>query len=251
MKKIFSYILLVILGCTGCSKSSLMQYNTSTDIYFSNRYDDYFEDTARHSFSRSPLSKDTTLDVYVNIIGEVAPVNRAFSLVIDSSQTTAVAGKHYYLPVADSLMIPAGKVSRKFPLVIMRSPDLYENSVTLVLKLVPNKNFQTNIKVFDYAAPYVVSALTKRIVIDDILPQPGLWEKNKDALGTYSRKKLELMVKQLSLSLKRFYDSPTYSTTQLTNLAKQMQAYLNQQQQAGSHVLEADNSAMKMGPDAQ
>ncbi|WP_143306187.1 DUF4843 domain-containing protein [Chitinophaga vietnamensis] len=248
-KPLFFSLLLLLLG-SACTKSNLLSYQGSTDIYFSYRDNYQNTDTIHYSFARDTLTTDT-LKIYAKVIGEVAAVDRSFSMVTVDSATTAVAGQHYRLPVADSLMIPAGAVSRLIPVVVLRPAALYEKSVTLTLKLVPNNYFKTNMQAYDYKAPYVASAVVMKIVIDDILPQPGLWDANKDALGAYSRLKLELMVKVMLLKLQRFYNAPVYSPTQLTSFSRQVQQYLNQQQQAGYPVKEADGSNMKMGPAVQ
>ncbi|HVI44129.1 MAG TPA: DUF4843 domain-containing protein [Chitinophaga sp.] len=259
MKKIIFYCLIICLAA-GCTKSELMQYEGNASIFFSNAYRAQYGpsyDTFHYSFAIDTLKSYNKLKAYVYVSGEVTANSRTFTLAPDAGTTTAVAGRHYILPVADSLIIPAGQVSRIVPITLLRPADLYEKSVTLTLKLLPDNNFKTSIPVYDHNSTYVKSIVTMRIVIDDILAKPGLWDANQNALGSYSRLKLERMVKELSLSLTRFYSnpnsfsSPPYSAPQLTNFARQLQAYLRQQQQAGHPVLEADGSIMKMGPAVQ
>lgn len=105
--------------------------------------------------------------------------------------------------------------------------------------------------VFDAAAANVISATNLEIIIADILPKPDLWDNNSSALGAYSRKKLELLIANRSLVLTRFYSGTLYSTTQLTNYARQFQIYLTSQKNEGKMITEEDGTEMKMGPAVQ
>lgn len=248
MKKIFAYILLLLCG-TACTKDALLQYKGGNSIYsYIQGYWIYVYDITTVNFSRD-TAQPKLLPLGFTIVGQLSPEKRAFKLVVSDS-STAIANQHYTLPPADSFYIPADTIGTSIPILIHRTPDLYEKSVVLILKLQPNENFTTNMP--EYTPEYLDrrSGLTLRITISDILEQPDSWEGNKTTLGIYTRKKLTLMVKTLSLDLDRFYDDP-YSSTQLKNLARDFQAYLNQQKKQGNIVKEEDGTEMIMGPDVQ
>lgn len=251
MKYFPIYFFLIAAFATGCAKSELLRYTDENNVYFSYTRSGTSYDTININFAfRGNKTEDST-GFYVNLLGKVTAGNRLFSMKADEATTTAVANKHYRLPVTDSLLIPAGANRKLVPVKILRPADLREKTVSLFLKLSPDNNFQTNMSVYDYAATNIVSATKLEIIISDILPKPGLWDNNSSALGAYSRKKLELLIANQVLVLTKFYSGTLYSTTQLTNYARQFQGYLNNQKKAGNMVIEEDGTEMKMGPAVQ
>lgn len=251
MKYFPIYFLFIAAFITGCAKSELLRYTDENNVYLSYTRSGTNYDTININFAfRGNKTEDST-GFYVNLLGKVTADNRLFNMTADEATTTAAANKHYRLPVTDSLLIPAGANRKLVPVKIFRPADLRGKTVSLFVKLSPNNNFQTNMSAYDYAAANIVSATNLEIIISDILPKPDLWDNNSGALGTYSRKKLELLISRQSLVLTRFYSGTLYSTTQLTNYARQFQAYLNSQKSAGNPVTEEDGTEMKMGPAVQ
>ncbi|MEI3797687.1 MULTISPECIES: DUF4843 domain-containing protein [unclassified Chitinophaga] len=249
--KIFPiYFLLLTALVTGCAKSELLHYTEESNVFFSySRFGTNY-DTIMINFAFRGNRTEDSAGFYVNLLGKVTPDNRLFNMTADQS-STAVADKHYRLPVNDSLFIPANANQKLVPVKILRPADLREKTVSLFLKLSPNNNFQTNMSVFNAAATDVISATNLEIIIQDILPKPDLWDNNTSALGAYSRKKLELLVANQSLLLAKFYTGTLYSTTQLTNYSRQFQIYLNNQKNAGKTITEEDGTEMKMGSAVQ
>lgn len=251
MKYFPIYFFFITAFVTGCAKSELLRYTAENNVYFSYTRSGTNYDTININFAfRGNKTEDST-GFYVNLLGKVTADNRLFNMLTDEVATTAMVNKHYRLPVTDSLFIPAGANRKLVPVKILRPADLREKTVSLFLKLSPNNNFQTNMGAYNYAATNVVSATNLEIIISDILPRPDLWDNNSNALGTYSRKKLELLIANQSLVLTRFYSGTLYSTTQLANYARQFQAYLNSRKNAGDLVTEEDGTEMKMGPAVQ
>ncbi|MDR6566891.1 DUF4843 domain-containing protein [Chitinophaga ginsengisegetis] len=249
--KIFPiYFLLLTALVTGCAKSELLHYTEESNVFFSYTRFSTNYDTIMINFAFQGNRTEDSAGFYVNLLGKVTPDNRLFNMTADQS-STAVADKHYRLPVNDSLFIPANANQKLVPVKILRPADLREKTVSLFLKLSPNNNFQTNMSVFNAAATDVISATNLEIIIQDILPKPDLWDNNTSALGAYSRKKLELLVANQSLLLAKFYTGTLYSTTQLTNYSRQFQTYLNNQKNAGKTITEEDGTEMKMGSAVQ
>lgn len=236
---------------TGCTKSELLRYTNENNVYFSYTRSGANYDTIYINFAfRGNKTEDST-GFYVNLMGKVTADTRLFNMTADEAITTAVANKHYRLPVTDSLRIPSNANRQLVPVKILRPADLREKTVSLFLKLNPNNNFQTNMTVYNYAAANIISATRLEIIVADILPKPDLWDNNSGALGTYSRKKLELLIANQTLVLMRFYSGTLYSATQLTNYARQFQAYLTNQKNEGKPITEEDGTEMKMGPAVQ
>lgn len=246
MKKVLPYICFLVL-VSACAKEHLTTYKGNNNIYMSVQgFWIFIFDTSNINFARY-TPQDSTLRLNFNIVGQMAPVNRKFKLVVSDS-STAVANRDYVLPPEDSFYIESDSIHRGLPLKIMRSAALYEKSVKLILKLQANENFSVDVPTFSVQEGKGTTTL--RITISDILPAPDLWENNRDVLALYTRKKLSLMVKVLSLELDKFYESP-YSAMQLRNFARKFQTYLNQQKASGNTIYEEDGSAMVMGPDVQ
>lgn len=249
--KIFPiYFLLIAALVTGCAKSELLHYTEENNVFFSYTRSGTNYDTIVINFAFRGNKTEDSAGFYVNLLGKVTADNRLFNMTADKA-TTAVADKHYRLPVTDSLFIPANTNQKLVPVRIFRPADLREKTVSLFLQLSPNNNFQTNMSAYDYAAANVVSATKLEIIIQDILTKPDLWDNNTSALGAYSRKKLELLIANQSLTLAKFYTGTLYSTTQLTNYSRQFQTYLNNQKNAGKTITEEDGTEMKMGSAVQ
>jgi hypothetical protein len=251
MKVFPIYFLLLAALVTGCAKSELLHYTEENNVFFSYTRSGIGYDTININFAFRGNKTEDSAGFYVNLLGKVTADNRLFSMTTDEATTTAVADKHYRLPITDSCFIPANTNRKLVPVKILRPADLREKTVSLFLKLSPNNNFQTNMSVYNYAAANVVSATNLEIIIQDILPKPDLWDNNTSALGAYSRKKLELLIANQSLGLARFYSGTLYSTTQLTNYSRQFQAYLTSQKNAGKTITEEDGTEMKMGSAVQ
>lgn len=250
--KFFPIYFLLLAGLiTGCTKSELLRYTEENNVFFSYVRSGTNYDTIMINFAFLGNRAEDSAGFYVNLLGKVTADGRLFNMTADKSTTTAVADKHYRLPVTDSLLIPGNANEKLVSVKVFRPADLREKTVSLFLKLSPNSNFQTNMSVIDFAATNVVSATNLEIIIQDILPKPDFWDNNTNALGAYSRKKLELFIANQSLSLAKFYSGTLYSTTQLTNYARQFQAYLNSQKSAGKTITEEDGTEMKMGSAVQ
>ncbi|QJB31897.1 DUF4843 domain-containing protein [Chitinophaga oryzae] len=248
MKTSCLYIFLLALG-SSCTKEKLLRYEGGNNIYmYIQGLGPFVSDTSQIDFSRK-VSQDSTLALAFNVVGQVAAVNRTFKLVVSDS-STAVADRDFILPPADSCYIPANETHTYLPLKILRSAALYEQSFRLILKLQPNENFATSVPVYTPPQQEPRSGIVLRITIADILQQPDIWSNNIHVLGIYTRKKITLMVKQLSLDLNRFYSSP-YSAAQLKNFSLEFQSYLDQQKAADNIIREEDGTVMVMGPDVQ
>ncbi|UYQ94503.1 DUF4843 domain-containing protein [Chitinophaga horti] len=251
MKLLRLYIFLSVGLLSACNQSDLLTFKSSNDIYFNFFVTTVQRDSLNVNFS---LVKDVadTFFIPVQVLGKGAPQVRPYTLQVNQQLTTAEAGKHYViLSPADSLAIRANGVDGGFNIIINRPADLREKAFELVLDLVPNEHFTTNMKVFNYAVNPAVKATQWKVKIEDILYRPFAWDASEAYAGTYSRAKLELMIATQSLSLSQFYNSPLYSSTQLNNFSVTMQRYLNAQRAAGNTIYDTDGSVMVMGPAAQ
>lgn len=250
MRKILLYIFLIVVAATACGKRELLRYNADNDIYFNYLRNNQAYDTIQKNFSLKLGATEDSAVFFVNLLGKVSSINRPFRIEVDS-RTTAESGRHYTLPSTESFVIPADTNNQRIAVMIHRTPDLYEKSVSLFLKLQPNEYFNTGMLVHNYSAAQVSSSVLLHVIISDILNKPGLWDANVSSLGEYSRKKLETFVANQQLTLLKFYSGTLYSAAQLASAAKQFQIFLNLQKNGGTPILEENGSEMKMGPAAQ
>ncbi|WP_295120018.1 DUF4843 domain-containing protein [uncultured Chitinophaga sp.] len=250
MKSFSLSISILMLMLTACEKTALLRYQSSNDIYFNYQVSSVQRDSMNMQFA---VVKDVadTFSIPVKVLGKAADVPRSFTLRVNQSLTTAEAGKHYALTPADSHFIPAKVIDGAFTIILKRPADLYEKKVDLVLDLLPDENFTTNMKVFDYTALRPLKATQWKVTIEDILYEPTNWTFSAAYLGTYSREKLTLMASTQNLTLNLFYAAPLYSATQQNNFAITMQKYLNAQKALGNTVYERDGTEMVMGASAQ
>lgn len=241
----------MLLCIAACKKERLMGYEGGSSIYMDiDVLGGYFQsDTSVIDFSAYKGRQDTTLVLHFFTVGQIVHSKRPFKLAVSDS-STAVAGRDYIWPPADSFYIPADSNQTTIQLVMKRSPDLYDQSRTLILKLQPNDYFGANVTEITPTNDYPRSVVRLRITISNTLVKPDIWNANQHVLGTYSRKKLTLMVQVLSLTLDRFFNNP-YSSVQLETFAREFQAYLNQQRVAGNVVMDENDTPMVMGPDVQ
>lgn len=255
MKVVLYYLLLSVALLSGCSRSELLRYQSENDVYLSYPYQGYSEpqDTVHVNFAlRKKKTLTDTVRFDVCLLGKPTGADRPFQLVTDTDTTTAISGKHYRWPVKDSFNMPANTSKKNISIEIFRPEDLRNKSMVLFLKLMPNEYFQNSMRVFNYAAANVISSVTLKIFIEDIVSKPGGWDDNIAALGTFSRKKLELFAAQQNLNANRFYSAYNpYTAAQLKNFARQFQQYLHSQHTAGKTIYDEDGTMMKMGVDAQ
>jgi hypothetical protein len=86
-----------------------------------------------------------------------------------------------------------------------------------------------------------------RWFINDIIKKPTRWLDFY--LGTFSRKKLNLMVEVLNVDPQ--YMDTNISIAETLAYGKFMQRYLNEQKAAGNLILDEDGQPMNMGSAAQ
>lgn len=255
MKKIISIISVVTLLVTAvaCKKKELMTYAGQPDIYFNDAgkrliysYESW-KDTSQVSFS-FVTKQDSVQKVVIAITGAPSATDRSYKLVIDPA-STAIPGKHYDALPANFVM-PKNRILDTLNIKFHRTPDLQTAAVTLLLNLEPNENFVTEMrdKVIDRATGKKLSFVKHKLICDDILKRPRMWLDGY--WGTFSRKKLFLMVEVLNIS--PAYMDAGITIAETVAYGKYMQRYLNEQKAANKTVYEADNvTEMIMGPSSQ
>lgn len=247
------FFILAILPFLGCEKSNLMLYNGGESIYFNYPFATKTIGTYDRqivvAFGKSVTASDYDVTFDVKALGNFQNRKRTFKLVTDTEHATAREGVNFLLPPVDSFYIAASSFSKQLNIKVLRPASLRDTLAYFDLKLVDNENFNTALNI--PAGTGQLQSTTIRIIVDDRLVKPKIWDASVGFLGKWSREKLEKMVQVLPANMDLFYSEAPYTAGQLATLSRNMQLYLNNQKSIGNTILEKDGSEMKMGANAQ
>lgn len=145
VNKITGLLALLLFILTACEKD-IASYNNDPRVYFFERNTDLTQSRITfRSFSFLKLPADVTRDTFlirVKIMGETAPYDRVVRGQAIPDSTTAKAGVHY--DFIDGV-IPADSIIGYLPVVLYRTDDIADSSVTLNLSIAPTKDFKTGV----------------------------------------------------------------------------------------------------------
>jgi hypothetical protein len=187
IKRYLCGVLLAAVMLLGCKKDPEMLYGSGDNIYLNYKTQEGLQDTTAltYSFAYNPtLSKDT---IWVPVIISGTRVNhdRAFSLEVVDSTTTAVSGTHYE-PLQPSYVMPADSGEVRVPVVIKNSdPQLAEKTVILTLRVSGGKDFSSFLP---------ENVRTRSIFFSARLEKPEWWIYWQGQLGEYNRVKHQLFL---------------------------------------------------------
>ncbi|WEK33809.1 MAG: DUF4843 domain-containing protein [Candidatus Pseudobacter hemicellulosilyticus] len=182
------YILAVVLLLAGCENDEYLYRDVSARIWLGRR--DTIgsliatRDSSVVSFLALPSgqTKDT-LYVTANVTGQRAPVDRPFVLKVVPELTNVSTGDYEL----GQPVIPANSFIAQVPVIVHKQVpglDLSKEWAKLVLRFVPNENFQ-------YAT---AGTDTFRIIWSDFLTQPDGWTAVQSFLGVYSQSKYKFIL---------------------------------------------------------
>lgn len=249
MKKILIAIVVAASGMVSCKKESLLTFNSSSTIYFTQARQSTEGSAIDSSFYSFVYSKDDTmrLPILVSAIGKAETFDRPFTLVKEDSVSTAVEGTDYKIGPA---IMRAGRLHDTVFITLYRTPELKNMVKYMRFKMLPNEHFQTDIP------DRVLTSVNRRVpfhkyrvMFNDFASKPPIWI---DAyLGPYSIKKTQLMTDLFNFDFANDWQKAPYGPTASINFvlagAYAMQRYLNEMEAEGTPVLEADGTKMIMG----
>lgn len=238
---------LFLLLFASCKKESIMTYQGTNDVYFRANYVNSV-DTGIVSFGFALTSvKDSIVKIPIAVMGQVSKEARSVKIIVADS-STAIAGTHY--DALPDFKIGAGRTVDTLLLKVHRTPDLQQKGVTIVLALMDNNEFATNMKTktTNSITGAYFSFIKYRINLNDIFEKPKYWYE--PYVGTFSRKKVYLMSQVLGITPQQINEVTSSSTSLGTEnyYGRAVQIYLNQQKAAGTPVYEDDGTTlMAMG----
>jgi hypothetical protein len=251
---IYNLALLLLLSVAGlsCKKSELFTYQGKADIYFDAATKlpgfngEVITDSTIVSFAYSTV-QDSISKIIIGVTGAMKDYDRSYKLQV-SPVSTAVAGKHYDF-ISTDFVIKKNTLKDTLFLNLHRTKDMQSTEPLLILHLEENDSFVTSMrdKLLSTTTGKKMSYVTYKVYVNDIIKKPSGWFDFY--LGTFSRKKLFLMVDVLSVEPSFFIGTPSLGI--LLAYGKFMQRYLNEMKAAGKTIYEEDGTEMIMGTEAQ
>lgn len=177
------------MGLCSCSQNETMEYALDGRVYFNETYLQNYLTMISHEQNYSFALKNSalmtdTMKVTVQLMGDVADHDRAFTAVAVADSTTAESPLHYEILPG---IMPAGEYTAPLKVLIKRTPDTKTKYVTLLLKLVDSEDLHTG----------NADALTYRLNWGDMLMKPANWPYY---FGTYSVNKYRFAIDILGLT---------------------------------------------------
>jgi len=242
MKKLFKYLIFSIsfLSLFACKEDTLKLYDedsSGNNIYFLENYSKKRYDKFNQVISLG-LAPVSLIDTVINVV------------IPDTC--TMKEGIHFDFQTAP--VIRANRSVDTISLILHRTEDLLATRVYLNLRLQPNDNFITNIATKKNSG-YTIDLLKYELSFDDMFPVPYIWTtfSGKSIVlgyfGTYSRRKVELMLEVLNANSAVFYDSKVgISVSQIINWSSYMKYWLNKEKKEGNIYLDDAGNEITMGP---
>lgn len=171
-------------------------------------------DSLIFSFSSSPseiTKKDMIMTLFV--MGESSEFDRKVSIEIIQDKTTAIPDQ-YKLP--SEVIIPAGAYKTQFPVTLLRTDDLKEQTVILCFRLVDSEDFKVG----------VIEQSNFTMKWNDIISKPKNWDTElKEFFGTYSLVKYRFIIDILGIAE---FSAEAMSWAELNNYKIVMKSALNE-----------------------
>ncbi|SEN99775.1 protein of unknown function [bacterium A37T11] len=237
MKKAILYIAAVIIG-QSCRKEATQFYSGDQGVFFKNG-----ENHAEVDFGAiREFVNDTIVWVPIYLFGNNLNQPSSYLLQTDES-STAVAGRDYILPA--SYIFKPNLAQDSVSIHMLRSPAIHDDTLTIVLHLIPNTNFPG---IWQDGEDQEYATIFK-ITTSDHIDKPDDWDHIADYYGIYSDKKLRLIIS---------LENQEYTVENILNILKfqadaksyKLKKYLKEQQAAGTPVYEVNGMLMQAGPKA-
>lgn len=164
--------------CASCKNAEEITYERHANIYFN--MTESQRDSVVYTFAYDMTKASDTIFLPVSIIGHRIPSLRHYAAYVELDSSSAEQDTHFTaLLDAYPLAAKAGKDS--LPIVVHNLTDLENRSVSMIVKLQANSDF-------DVENPRLIRA---KIVLSARLEQPLWWSM---WLGSYSRIKHQLFL---------------------------------------------------------
>lgn len=245
------WVCLFVFIVSSCTEDALDLYDqeeSGSTIYFKEAYENnsnYYP--LSFGYSGSDVT-DSIIRIPVATTGNLQDYDRAFALRIDSS--TMVEGVHYEIL---SQSIRANRAVDTLAIKLYRTEDIAQTGVDIYFSLVENEHFQIRIPYKYISSTNLFPLQEYHLYLDDIADVPYLWTTYVSRSfiiaywGSYSKKKVELMLSVLGVSSGYFYD-PTMppSSQQVYNWSNYMKYWLALEESEGRIYYDENGNKISM-----
>lgn len=215
--------------------------------------------TSLIEFTKMPVV-DTMLNLRVRVTGHVKDYDRAFEIRINKDSTTAVEGMNYEFNASDKV-IKAGMHYADVPIRVLRAENLQKEELRVTVELLPNENFNLAFKKL-YSLPGTMPMDRKdeghnpafhSIYMNYLLVRPDAWvpgfeyeigQTEGGLLGAFTEKKFNVISEVCKVTYDEFISKSTMPQIRIQVIQQQMKAYLINQFNNGTPVLEDDGRLM-------
>jgi hypothetical protein len=196
MKKIIHIFLFACVALvTSCKEDKPLMYEEDPRVYLLNRFTVGSNDSINYSFAfQGEEVQSYSMNLYFRIIGFPKDYDRSIAIAIDGD-ATAQEGVHYSI---ENLYIPANASDGMAVLTFYRQPDLKENTVGAVLRIIENEYFKPGYQNLEYGR---LDRLSYKFSLTDKLSKPEIWDSYwQSRFGDYSERKIVFLTQALPYS---------------------------------------------------
>lgn len=192
------FVLLAVLSFAHCREDVPLRYDQADGIYFNTPstttvtpavgYDSMF-----YTFAKYPSRLVDTLKIPVIVLGSATGGERSITVqAVASPEVTAIEGTHFKLMAPYKM--PANSYTAVLPIVVYKTPDLENSTVTFIVKLVANADFKLGL----------TSKTTMKIRMGYLQKPPSWgefggnqWAGNAVNMGTWTKTKYKMILSAL------------------------------------------------------
>jgi hypothetical protein len=249
---ILSIVFLSFLGLTSCDQEVIEPYKDTDNIYFSRSIFPLYSngpviDSTGFSFGLDNVAiTERIYPLAIRVQGKVSDVDRKIKLTVDPS-STAILGTHFTLP--ENIVMHAGKEIDTVLIRVLRTSDIKNKDLTVVLNLEENEFFTTKMqsRVANVLTQKTISFIRFKLSFNDRITTPLGWSAG--FLGTFSAKKFFLMCDLINIDPQIFNQLPSSGAAGLTIADMQyyqnfMKRYLADQKASGNTIYEENGTEM-------
>lgn len=257
--------MMAVMTAASCGEDKIETFdNEATGIFFlkgwqTGLYTNQEQYTDSTDFSFSVVSdnvRDTTLSTTLTTLGFVKDYDRKVKVVVDKELSTAIEGVHYEINL-DTVRVKAGTSKANVSVKFLRSADLGDQRIRLVLKVEDNENFtvpfekQINTNVYS-SSDVKINANRFTFITSEIYTQPSYWRTfATDAFGAWSVAKMKYVNKVCGIPIEDWqrggYNDSKVSAGRFPVYAYKVRNALQEAADAGSPVKDDDGQYMQLG----
>lgn len=202
MRNIYYLVLGLLIILQACQENEKNDFESNGAVYFQPNAGSWNDPRDSIIYSFAGKEGDVqTLNIQVNLMGDIVGYERQVKVVVDKEKTTAEEGTHYKA-LEEMYILPANAYQMMIPVTLYGSDiRMEERSFQLVLKLEETEDLQLGLS----------SQTSVRVIMSKMLTKPAYWEEFELEYdwGTYSRVKHEYIIRVLGMDFptEEEYDS--------------------------------------------